>query len=275
MIRRALLTLLCTLAIVSTVAGAQRESSSAPVKTASNLNQLFAEGNTAAQRGNLPTAVARYAELLESNVHDADVYFNLATALAQSGDYPGAILNYERALDLRPGDAKAAENLRGAERALEEARAEMEGEASIRRSRSIGDAIYQWLTEDTLAYALLVSNFLLFGVLGWAWVRRRRGRLFYSLLVASGVVLLFCAVGLATKSGLLRDGPRAVVLGDRVSLLEGPDPRAQVRGEARGGDRGVLVAEDGEFVKLRTVGGPEGWIEARMVGTIPPSRRAD
>lgn len=275
MIRPSWLAAVLALAAAYSTAHGQAAEPVEPSTAASNLTQLFAEGNTAAQRGTLPAAVARYTELLEANVHDPDVYFNLAVALARSGDYPGAILNLERALDLRPGDSKAAENLRSAERALEESRAEAEGEASIRRSRSITDAVYQWVTEDTLAYALLAANLLLFGVLGWAWIRRRRGRLFYSLLITSGAVLLFCAVGLTTKSGLLRDGPRAVVLGDRISLLEGPDPRAQVRGEARGGDRGVLVAQDGEFVKLRVVGGPEGWVEARMVGTVPPSRPAD
>ncbi|MEM7433850.1 MAG: tetratricopeptide repeat protein [Myxococcota bacterium] len=243
--------------------------------TPSNLSDLFSEANTAAQRGMLPEATQRYAELLEAGVRDPDVYFNLATALAKAGDYPGAILNFERALVLRPGDSKAAQNLADAEAALEESRAEAEGEASIRRSSAVGDAIYQPFTDNGLAMAVAVANFLLFAVLGWAWVRRRRGRLFYSLLAASALVLLWSAVGLGVKSDLFRDGPRVVVLGDRVPILEGPDPRASVRGEARGADRGVLLDQDGDFVKLRVIGGEEGWVAAQAVGTIAPNVRAD
>ncbi|MDH3728400.1 MAG: SH3 domain-containing protein, partial [Myxococcales bacterium] len=61
---------------------------------------------------------------------------------------------------------------------------------------------------------------------------------------------------------------RAVVLEDRVVLREGPDPRARVRGEARGGDRGELVDQDRDFVKLRVIGGLEGWAPKTAVGRI-------
>ncbi|MGB5813349.1 MAG: tetratricopeptide repeat protein [Polyangiales bacterium] len=241
---------------------------------ATQLQDVFSEANVAASRGALGEAKSNYLELMRAGVVDPDVYFNLATVLAQSSDYPGAILNYERSLSLRPGDARAAENLAAAEKTLEESRAEAEGEASIKRNSSLGDAVYRRFPESSLAYALLVSNLLLFAVLAWAWVRRRRGRAFYSLFISAALVLLFSAFGLATKSDWFREGPMAVVLADRVTLLEGPDPRAQVRGEARGADRGVLTDQDGDFVKLRVIGGPEGWVEAKLVGSITPGHSA-
>ncbi len=235
---------------------------------AEKLADIFASANSAASRGDHPNAITRYRELIAAGVHDPDVYFNLATSLAQSGDYPRAILNYELVLALRPSDSKASTNLRNAEKALEETRAEAEGEASIQRSSSISDALYQRFTENGLAYALLIANLLFFAALAWAWARRSRGRGLYTLLVSSGVVLLFCALGLAVKAGMLRDGPRAVVLEDRVALREGPDPRARVRGEARGGDRCELVDQDRDFVKLRVIGGPEGWASSTAIGRI-------
>ncbi len=235
---------------------------------ASKLGDLFAAANFAASRGDHATAIARYRELIAVGIQDPDVYFNLGTSLAQSGDYPRAIFNYERGLSLRPSDGKASENLRSAEKALEEARAETEGEASIERSSSISEAVYHRFTEDVLAYVLLVANFAFFAALAWAWARRSRGRGLYTVLVSSAVVLLFTALGLAVKAGLLRDGPRAVVLEDRIVLREGPDPRARIRGEARGGDRGEIVDRDRDFVKLRVIGGLEGWAPATGVGSI-------
>jgi len=232
------------------------------------LNQIFEAANVAASRGDYATAIANYRKLTEAGIRDPDVYFNLATSLAQSGDYPRAILNYERTLVLRPGDGKASENLHDAEKALEERRAEAEGEATIQRSSSISDAVYGGLSEDALAFGLLVANLLLFLGLGWAAVGHRRHRWLYPLLTASSIILLFCALGLASKVGLLRDGPRAVALDDHVILREGPDPRAQVRGEARGGDRGEVVARDRDFVKLRLVSGLEGWTTQSSVGLI-------
>jgi len=214
------------------VAGQQAERATGP----SSLTGIFEAANVAASRGDHLGAISNFRKLTEAGVHDPDVYFNLATSFAQSGDYPRAILNYERALTLRPGDSKASENLRAAEKALEEQRAEAEGEAMIQRSSSLSDAVYGGLSEDGLAIALLV----------------------------------FCALGLGAKAGMLRDGPRAVALGERLVLREGPDPRAQVRGEARGGDRGEIVDRDRDFVKLRVVNGLEGWTPSAGIGFIDP-----
>ena len=235
-----------------------------------SLTEIFETANVAASRGDHPGAISNYLELTEAGVHDPDVYFNLATSFAQSGDYARAILNYERTLTLRPNDDQASENLRDAEKALEEQRAEAEGEATIQRSSSISNAVYGGLSENTLAYPLLAANLLFFLALAWASLGRQRNRWFYSLLIAAAVILLFSALGLGVKAGLLRDGPRAVTLDDQLILREGPDPRAQVRGEARSGDRGEIVDRDRDFVKLRLVSGLEGWTPASGVGLIDP-----
>lgn len=234
----------------------------------SSLIGIFETANVAASRGDHATAIANYRKLTDAGIRDPDVYFNLATSFAQSGDYARAILNYERTLTIRPNDSKSSENLLDAEKALEEQRAESEGEAMIQRSRSIGDAIYGGLAADALSVALMLANLLFFISLGWVFVRGRRPRWVLALLVASGVFLVFSAVGLGAKAGFFRDGPRAIALDDRVVLREGPDPRAQIRGEARAGDRGEIVNRDRDFVKLRVVSGLEGWTPSSGVGLI-------
>jgi hypothetical protein len=241
--------------------------------TGSSLTEIFHAANLAASRGDHAGAISSYRKLIEAGVHDGDVYFNLATSFAQSGDFARAILNYERALAVHPSDSEASENLRDAEKSLEEQRAEAEGEAMIQRSSAISDAVYGNLSEDALGYVLVGADFLFFLGLAWAVIGRRRNRWLYPLLTTSGVILLFCAFGLGVKAGLLREGPRAVALDDRVILREGPDPRAQIRGEARGGDRGEIVDRDRDFVKLRVVSGLEGWTPASGVGLIDPDHR--
>lgn len=260
-----------TLVILSLLlAGVAGASAQSPARdaTAVSLSEIFEAANVSASRGDHAGAIGNYDTLVDAGVRDPDVYFNLATSFAQSGDYPRAILNYERALVLRPGDDKASESLREAERALEERRAEAEGEAMIQRSSSMSDAMYGGMTEDTLAYALLAANLVFFVCLGWAWIVHRRTSALYAALISSALVLLFCALGLAVKAGLLRAGPRAVALDDRVVLREGPDPNAQARGEARGGDRGQIVDRDGDFVKLQAVSGLEGWAPVSAVGLV-------
>lgn len=258
------------LIFVAVLLFAEGVSAQAPL---SSLRDVFETANVAASRGDYKTSIAGYQTLVEAGVRDGDVYFNLATSFAQAGDYPSAILNYERALEFLPGDAKTEDNLRAAERTLEEQRAEAEGEATILRSSSMSDAMYASFTEDTLAYALIVFNLLFFGCLGFAWATRRRSNHLLGLAVCAGLLLGFSALGLGVKAGMFRDGLRAVALGDRVSLREGPDTDARIRGEARGGDRAEVLAIDRDFVKLRVVSGTEGWVEAASVGLVDPDAR--
>lgn len=234
----------------------------------SSLVEIFEAANVAASRGDHASAISSYSKLVDAGVEDPDVYFNLATSFAQSGDFPRAILNYERTLVLQPNESRTVENLGNAEQALEERRAELEGEATIQRNSSISDAIYGSVSENALAYVLLLSNLLFFVALALTTIAKRKNRWLYPLLIGSGVVLLVAALGLGTKAGLFREGPRAVALGNRLILREGPDPRAQVRGEARGGDRGEVVDRDRDFVKLRLVSGLEGWTSSAGVGLI-------
>jgi len=239
----------------------------------SSLADIFENANMAAARGDYTSAVSDYTRLVDAGVRDPDVFFNLATAFAQAGDYPRAILNYERALDLRPNDDETQSNLRNAERLLEERRAEAEGEAMIQRRSSIGDALYGSFTEDVLAYLLLVANLCFFGCLSWAWRSRRRSAGLVSATVLAGAILAFAALGMGVKAGMLRDGPRAVALDERVSLRDGPDERARVRGEARGGDRIEVIGADRDFLKLRMVSGLEGWAPAGAVGLVDLDER--
>lgn len=269
-------TLLCLLAslVALTLCPAITIAEPAPQKQAppTTVQDVFEAANTAAFQGKFGEAISGYAELVDAGIHDADVYFNLATVLAQAGDYPLAILYYERALSLRPGDADAAANLAAAEEALENARVEAEGEAMIHRSREVGEAAFQRFSKDTLAYILLFANLLFFVGLTLFWFSRRRPRWLMSMVASSAVLLAVSALGLAIKAGSFRQGSRAVVLEDRVVLREGPDPRARIRGEARGGDRGeILASADGEFVKLQVTGGPVGWAKADQVGTVDPA----
>ena len=265
--------LACVLVPATVVAS---EPGQGAARASATLQGIFDAANLSAARGDYANAIHGYSELVDAGVRDENVYFNFATALAESGDYPRAILYFEKALTIRPNDTEAVDNLQAAEKELEDQRVEREGEAMIHRSRAIGDAAYRRISENTLAYTLLASNFLFFVALAWFWASERRSRALYALLIGAGAILALSALGLAVKAGVFRDGPRAVVLDDRLELREGPDPRARVRGQARGGDRGEIVGTaDDDFVKLRVVGGSEGWAPIASVGQIDPEITTD
>jgi tetratricopeptide (TPR) repeat protein len=57
--------------------------------------------------GRLPDAIAEYEAALRLNPGDADIHFNLATALVRAGRTADAIAQYEAALRIKPGMEQA------------------------------------------------------------------------------------------------------------------------------------------------------------------------
>lgn len=70
------------------------------------------QGNAAYEVEQYEQAIQWYDSVLSQEVHSAQVYYNLGNAHYQLGHIAPAILNYERALQLKPGYADAAFNLK-------------------------------------------------------------------------------------------------------------------------------------------------------------------
>lgn len=239
--------------------------------SAQPLQSIFERANTAASQGAYDEAIRDYLALIGAGTQDPDVHYNLATAWAQRGDYPRAIWQFEKALRLRPNDEQAARDLDTARRLLALQRTEAEGQADIRPPRPAPEAVFQRWSEDTLARVVLGANAVFFVALAlWTTRRgRRRGARAAGLLAATAAtVLIIGATGLAVKSGTFRQGDPAILLGDPVPLLEGPDPRARVRATGRGGDRAEILDREGNFVEVVIPGVSRGWAESRHIGPI-------
>ena len=240
------------------------------------MSDVFARGNEAYFVGDYDSAIAAYQELIEAGVEDPDVEFNLGTAWANDGQLGRATVHFERALRLRPGDEPAEASLRAATEALLERRVAREGEAEHVTSRSFADALLRSVSEDGLAYALAVFDVLFFALL-YALLAIHREQLRLALRVVTplvGLVAALLGVGLVAKAGLLAGpGDPGVVVEDPVPLREGPTEEATVRSEVREGDRVTIHESAGDFVRVRTPGGREGWAARRSVEPLDGTRR--
>ncbi len=237
---------------------------------ASSLESLFAAGNSAYFQGDYASAAARYQELVDAGVHDADLYFNLGTAQARLGALGRAILCFERAQLLAPQDTEIATALGMARSALGKRRAQAQGEATIETRPPLLQALVAPYREDTLAGWVLALNLLFFGLL--LLRPRLRGdslRAGIAMLAATTLLGLGSAAGaLAVKRGIFDEGQAAVVLRENAELREGPDPRARSRGHAHEGQSARVLRRDGSFLRVRVAGGAEGWLQGSDVGVI-------
>lgn len=234
--------------------------------------EVFSEANAAYFRGDHRAAADGYAQLEAAGVADADVAFNRATAHAQLGEYGRAIQYFERALHLRPGDDDATAGLGAARRALARRITDAEGEVELSEQRGFGEAIVRDLSEPFLAATTLAVWALIFIAL-WVRMGTQRARLRLAASITAVLAVLATSIFgalLGAKRGVFHEGERAVIVEDHGALLEGPDPRAETRGEAREGEQASIVDTDGDYARVALSGGRSGWVLTSQVGRIAP-----
>lgn len=237
---------------------------------ADSQRALFARANAAYARGDYPTAIRTYEQLVESGVEDPVVCYDLALAYAKQGAHGRAVLWFERALLLAPGDEAAEAGIAASTAAIGRRRADARGETTMRTRPPFREAAVRPVHANTLAVLALVLSALFFGVLGA--LRFARGEtLRLALWIAApllGLAFGTASLALAQKLGTFDEGAPAIVLASHADIREAPDPRATSRGVAQEGERARVVARDRGWSRVRLAGTREGWLPSDVVGEL-------
>ncbi|UCF66959.1 MAG: hypothetical protein JSV80_14405 [Acidobacteriota bacterium] len=236
---------------------------------AASPEQLLAEGNGRYEQGDFVGAIDAYRTLLEQEIEDAAVYYNLGCALARQARYGSAVLAYRRALWLEPAHDEARANLEWVRARLADLPA---------ASFSVRDLLARLAAIVPLRAGLVIAL-----VAEWAGVgliavslmtrlsasRARRAR-----AVGLGLVVVALAAGGAplTQLYLRSTEPRAVVLSARAEAHSGPDASNPVLFTAHEGYEVTLRGHRDGWARISAPGGLAGWIPEASVGPIRPPR---
>jgi len=241
-----------------------------PTGHADSLRDVFARGNAAYARGDYAAAVREYEALHDAGIDDADLAFDAASAYGSLGQYGQAIRYFERTLRLRPRDGEARAGLRAARDALGEKQAQASGEAIVVDRPPLTEALFSYLSSDTLAVLLLVSIWLGSGLLiALSYVKIEGARL--GIGIASAVLFSLAAVsalGVGAKADWGRAGKRAVIVQETAAIREGPDDRARLVGELVEGEPVRVLGREGAFARVLARGEREAYVRASDLGEI-------
>jgi hypothetical protein len=239
---------------------------------AQSSERIFTDANAAVFAGDFKRAAKQYQLLIDSGVHDPDVYFNAGVTHARLGQLGRAALAFERSAWLDPGDEVTEQELTAVYAALGKRRAERAGEATMRTRPPLAEALVRPISADTLAVLVLLLDAIFFALLLWL-PRAKQDSVKLGLTIAAplcALLLLLLGAGLAIKTEWLRAGSAALVVRDEAELREGPDARAQVRTRAYEGQGARAEQRDGAFVSVVLDGGQRGWMKRSDLGTIRP-----
>ncbi len=255
-------------ALALVLATALSDSPLAVPYTPDEASVIFRTANDAFAREEVPTAIEGYERLLAGGFENGDVHYNLGTAYLRLGRLGPAILHLERALRANPGDSDARANLERAQKLrvdrLVGSPEETSGEEPL-LSRIVSR------TNVDVFTAIFVAAYL---ALAAALLSRR----FASSPRAGVIRVVAAALAFATAlpTGLVvaahvlvRERTREAIVMVRVTQVrEGPTPEAKAAFEVHEGLKVRVLAEDGEFVRVRLANGLEGWAEKATVTPI-------
>ncbi len=210
----------------------------------------FHAANAAYQSGEYAQAVHSYEQLVDADVAEPVVFYNLGNAYYRLGRLGPAIANYERALQLDPGFDAARENLG---QALRDTRRNL--------SRPLPPAWEQtllfWHYRVSFETARVLA--VLFWLLCWGLLALRQWRR-WKYLRRGAAAAAVLAVAFAGSAWMKAHPPAlAVAARETVPVHYGQSDTETVRFELFAGDRVLVDAESGGWVRVATAGGERGW----------------
>ncbi len=213
----------------------------------------------------LATARTKYQMLVDSGIHNAELYSNLGNADLQTGRLGHAIANYEQALVFASRNAQVRRNLAFADKKVEET---VPKASSTTGLRSINAKMVHAVGAETLIWVLALSSMTFWGLLMLRVVHRR-----FPIWRCAAVPLFVLLTSLSSVL-LTETSPRfvwnAVMVTDNVSLHtgDGEEFDSVIILDAAQGHRVEVLGHRGKWSRVRTREGHTGWVHDRDVQIV-------
>lgn len=220
-----------------------------------DAGEVFVAANTAYEQGDFAAAVRDYQELIDREVTQGRVYFNLGNAYLRNGELGHAVAGFRRARNLRPRDEDILANLTFARESTRDAIAPPEPSPVL-------STLLFWHYRLSLAELAMMAVLLntVFWALAIVRLFRRESEILSWMLMALLVVLLLTAGSLIGHRFFTQ--PVAVVVPQEIEAFTAPDTDSVVRFKLHAGTELRVKDEREGWLRIVLPDDQQGWIEA-------------
>lgn len=232
----------------------------------SQNNHLFEKGKDHYRDGEYQNAIVAWEEILTHNEASANLYFNLGNAYYKQQQIGPAIYYYEKALQYAPNDSEIKNNLSFAENArIDIIEPLPQSVFSKWYQNVIGLFSYDgWAILSIIGSLGFVALFLSY----YFSHRERIKRIFF---VAASIFLIVMGVSFAMASLSHRQAERdrpAIIFAEEVEVKSEPSLSSSTIFQLHEGTKVQIIAEDGDWYRIRLADGKDGWLTAQKVKTL-------
>ena len=221
-----------------------------------DVNTIFEKGCDFYEDGDFEAAVEHFAELAESGVRDATVYYNLANCYFRQDRMGKAVANYRRALMLAPRDRDATANLELLRRTV--------GAGDTTATYHLGNLALiplRLLSPRELQAAFYVGYYVtVLCFLGILFFKGGLRRVSLRAFILSGIVTIAFLVFSSYGVSRFNDSSDGVVISDAAGLKSGPGDAFSELTRLPDGAEVRLRAQSGLWIEVELPGGEVGWL---------------
>ena len=233
----------------------------------SQTNSSFEQANELYNSGYYKEAIEQYSSILDSNLHSAELYYNLANCHYKLNEIAPSIFYYEKALQLAPNDTDVLNNLSFAQKMTIDAIQEIPENGF---SKLFNKTINSLSLDDwAISCVGLVFLFVLLFLSYYLSSSEAKKRLFF---VSSSLVLilLVSSLGLLFKKDNIEASLRpAIVFAKETEVKAEPNLRAETSFTLHEGTK-VQIIEDYnlDWSKIKLRNGETGWVTKAVLRNL-------
>lgn len=204
-------------------------------------------------------AISNYEQILKTDVHSVEVYYNLGNSYYKLNQIGPAIYNYEKALMLDTGNEDVLNNLQFAKQMRIDAVDSLPENELESRATSIASS----LTIDEWAYLsiiLLIITVLLFVLYYYSQTAGKK-RLFFLLMIlfAIGGVITSIIIGFYAQNNLNKQ-QYAIVYATEFTAREEPKQSSSASFVIHEGTKVEVLEEFNDWVRIALENGSKAWV---------------
>lgn len=221
----------------------------------------FDQGNQLYKNQQYKEAITRWEAVLESGVHSAAIYYNMANAYYYLNDLASSIYYFEKALELEPNDPEIKANRAYVQNALIDVVREQPKTLFQKWDEASGQllSVRAWAWLGVLFMALFVFSVLRFG-----WVEAPAAKRFSFVTAVLFMLLFVAAIFLGNKTESYHQNYRwAIVFQQEMSVRSGPRMSDDALFDLHAGTKLRLLQTQDQWQEIELADGRRGWVLAQ------------
>lgn len=234
---------------------------------ATDYGEAFAAGLQAYQKKDYKTAIEKYEAALSGEMKSAEAYNNLGLAYYQEDDLGYAILNFERAIRQNPYLKDARDNLKAAKQRMTVAVKENKGFWMFKAWNALVGA----LSSNSWAILFWISLFI--GAAGFiVWYNKlldtTKNALAFKLGLGFAIFSILPMIWGFQASRAEYNKDMVIVVSPTAGVRTAPSIQGEDIMQLGAGAKGRIVAQEGEWNRVRLENGVLGWMPKKMMERI-------